>query len=314
MKLPDERPTIDAIVDAAKASWHSRVMESLLPLLPETGTTLRELLRDGTLWLVRYRNGIMVRADAWSSRTSKLLKFYGGVWKQRPAGFYFEAVPPLLAEDLHAAETERGVVVRNLLERVESLRALPITPPEITDIAEWVLLAVVRGLEEAGHPGHTPTYAEAVQSIREQLEKNAQAEMDEAWKKLCDYTLDEIRGRLLRHLESPQEDLREVLRAQGTLHEGQIAVIVESHTRRLMSQVLRRQVMALGGDRYLWRTRMDERVRHSHADLNGYVVSWAHPPEASPGRHAHPGEEWGCRCVALPLFDWEENPTNSKQP
>jgi len=46
---------------------------------------------------------------------------------------------------------------------------------------------------------------------------------------------------------------------------------------------------------YIWRTSGDDKVRHEHAVREGKVFSWDNPPEGG-----HPGEEYGCRCMAEP--------------
>ena len=46
---------------------------------------------------------------------------------------------------------------------------------------------------------------------------------------------------------------------------------------------------------YIWRTRRDGKVRPSHAVNNGKIFSWDNPPSTG-----HPGEDYGCRCMAEP--------------
>ncbi len=46
---------------------------------------------------------------------------------------------------------------------------------------------------------------------------------------------------------------------------------------------------------YVWRTRGDLQVRPSHIENNGKLFAWDNPPETG-----HPGEDYGCRCVAEP--------------
>ncbi len=47
---------------------------------------------------------------------------------------------------------------------------------------------------------------------------------------------------------------------------------------------------------YVWRTRGDGNVRGTHQANNGKIFTRDNPPETG-----HPGQEWGCRCVAEPL-------------
>lgn len=48
-------------------------------------------------------------------------------------------------------------------------------------------------------------------------------------------------------------------------------------------------------DRYVWRTRRDEKVRKTHRMNDGRIFSWDDRPETG-----HPGEAENCRCEAIP--------------
>ena len=58
-------------------------------------------------------------------------------------------------------------------------------------------------------------------------------------------------------------------------------------------------------EEYVWSTSQDSRVRDSHRRLNRKKFRWDDPPVVDPktGRRCHPGEDYGCRCVALPVFN-----------
>lgn len=52
---------------------------------------------------------------------------------------------------------------------------------------------------------------------------------------------------------------------------------------------------------YVWYTLNDDKVRISHTERHGQVFSWDNPPEGG-----HPGEDYGCRCLAvkyIPPYD-----------
>ena len=53
-------------------------------------------------------------------------------------------------------------------------------------------------------------------------------------------------------------------------------------------------------DQYVWRTRRDERVRSSHRMNDGRVFLWSDPPATE-----HPGEDYNCRCEAVPFVAGE---------
>lgn len=50
---------------------------------------------------------------------------------------------------------------------------------------------------------------------------------------------------------------------------------------------------------YVWRTRGDDRVRPTHQRNEGRLFAWSDPPEAT----GHPGEDFGCRCLAEPYVE-----------
>ncbi|WP_333822912.1 phage minor head protein [Pinisolibacter sp.] len=56
----------------------------------------------------------------------------------------------------------------------------------------------------------------------------------------------------------------------------------------------------LSPERYVWRSRRDEKVRPAHRANDGRIFSWSTPPETG-----HPGMEPDCRCVAVPHREGE---------
>jgi len=57
-----------------------------------------------------------------------------------------------------------------------------------------------------------------------------------------------------------------------------------------------------GIERYEWVATDDSRTRPSHLEQDGKVFSWGNPPLIE-GRPLNPGEDYQCRCIALPVFD-----------
>ena len=64
---------------------------------------------------------------------------------------------------------------------------------------------------------------------------------------------------------------------------------------------------AVGFPGYMWATTDDNRVRSSHAKLDDTFHLWSQPPlvegsGSQPARNLHPGEDYQCRCEAIPSF------------
>ena len=76
---------------------------------------------------------------------------------------------------------------------------------------------------------------------------------------------------------------------------------------KLNCDIAKQQQTSIGVKRYKWSTSKDARVRKSHRVLHGKIFEWDNPPivDEKRGRKCHPGQDYRCRCVAIPVFDKE---------
>lgn len=81
--------------------------------------------------------------------------------------------------------------------------------------------------------------------------------------------------------------------------------LARQETSLLVSKFREQRFKQVGSQRYRWAGAMDERERPDHKMLEGQIFSWDDPPvvDRKTGRRAHPGEDFGCRCVAVPIID-----------
>lgn len=81
--------------------------------------------------------------------------------------------------------------------------------------------------------------------------------------------------------------------------------LARQETSLLMSKFRETRYKDIGSTRYRWSGAMDERERPDHKALQGKIFSWDSPPvvDKKTGRRANPGEDFGCRCVAVALID-----------
>ena len=82
----------------------------------------------------------------------------------------------------------------------------------------------------------------------------------------------------------------------------------------LNAQITKHQQEDAGVHKYKWSDSGDERVRDCHHALNGTIHSWDDPPAmwrankhgiVYTGRNCHPGEDYACRCCAIPVFTFD---------
>jgi SPP1 gp7 family putative phage head morphogenesis protein len=95
---------------------------------------------------------------------------------------------------------------------------------------------------------------------------------------------------------------KEIQQIDG-ITERRAKIIARDQVSKMNSDFNRIRQQEAGITHYTWQTSNDERVRESHAELDGLTFSWDAPPE-----EGHPGEDILCRCVAVPLLDIDEHP------
>jgi SPP1 gp7 family putative phage head morphogenesis protein len=96
----------------------------------------------------------------------------------------------------------------------------------------------------------------------------------------------------------------ELAEEQAEQADGRLRLLARHELGNLVSTVTQQTSQALGIRRYRWLSEEDERVRELHRKLDGTIRSWddPHPTEG------HPGQAWGCRCVAQPVVEETTTP------
>lgn len=94
------------------------------------------------------------------------------------------------------------------------------------------------------------------------------------------------------------EVLQAKLLERGDVSESRAELIARDQTLKLNGAITKARQTGAGVSEYVWSTSRDERVRDSHRVLEGQRFSWSSPPEVG-----HPGEDYQCRCVALPVIE-----------
>ena len=115
-----------------------------------------------------------------------------------------------------------------------------------------------------------------------------------------------------RSLRAVQKEIQELYGSEKRTAQ----LLARDQIASLNAQITQAQQRDAGVTHYKWSTSKDARVRDCHAELDGKIISWDDPPEmwyetkkdgrVYTGRRCHPGEDYCCRCVAIPVFDYDK--------
>jgi SPP1 gp7 family putative phage head morphogenesis protein len=98
------------------------------------------------------------------------------------------------------------------------------------------------------------------------------------------------------------ETLVEQIQRDGSVTDNRAKLIARDQTSKMNAAFNQERQQQVGIEKYEWSTSKDERVRESHADMDGEICEWANPPIVD-DEPAHPGEPVSCRCTSLPIVD-----------
>ncbi|MEG0470771.1 MAG: minor capsid protein [Solibacillus sp.] len=126
-------------------------------------------------------------------------------------------------------------------------------------------------------------------------------------KNLENETYERIEDIVREHIEngSSAKTIREAIIGQTDICKSRAQFLAVDQAGSMLGQMTAERHQRLGIERFTWDTSGDERVRDEHKKLDGKVFSYDDPPTVN-GRQVLPGEDYRCRCVALPVFDDED--------
>jgi len=108
---------------------------------------------------------------------------------------------------------------------------------------------------------------------------------------------------------------KKIHKINSSLKSSRINLIARDQIGKLNGQVTQARMEAVGLEMYEWSTSADERVRDSHAEMEGMICRWDDPtvysddggktwkPRPLDWVQEHPGQDIQCRCTALSYWD-----------
>lgn len=116
-----------------------------------------------------------------------------------------------------------------------------------------------------------------------------------------------VKSKLVEHLEKSNETLEfdaqalaKCLQLVQGISRRHANFIARDQLGKFTAAINEAQAEFVGAEEYIWRTSMDNRVRHSHAVLEGKKFRYDNPPS-----FGNPGSDYRCRCTAEAIIHLE---------
>lgn len=149
------------------------------------------------------------------------------------------------------------------------------------------------GIDLSAYLGNSPSIAEKVNAMT--------TENVQLIESIRSQYLDKVQNAVTQSLVKGtlNKDLVQQIKDIGKTTEKRAAFIARDQSSKLNAALTQARHEEVGIKKYMWSTSGDERVRESHEEKDGQIFEYSNPPADT----GHPGHDFNCRCVAIPVLD-----------
>lgn len=294
------------ILDNEKIPVRENARKEKKPREETDADLLRDALLAGTVW---YAAGVF--SGEFNAAISRQIRRLGGKPNVKDGTFSLEQsiIPFSLRSAVIDAKIRGEAVHREILKTLDAMEQTVPQAETGIDVEEDVSRIeadLQKQLEKSAAAEDieiTPMPEDESSEIEEMTTEGVNADI----KGFAEHEIQEIRKLTQANLAQGArvDRLARIIEAQYGVAKRRAAFIAENETSLAVAKFREIRYKDIGVRSYIWSTSQDERVRASHRELEAKVFSWDSPPIVDPstGRRGHPGEDFNCRCVAIPIVN-----------
>jgi SPP1 gp7 family putative phage head morphogenesis protein len=267
---------------------------------------LRDALLAGTVW---YAAGVF--SGKFNAAISRKLRSLGAI-PRADGTFHLDqgAIPFALRSAVIDAKIRGEMVHREILKTLDTMMdTIPqaATGIDLDDEIARVEADLQKQLEKSAASVEDLDITPVPEGVSSEIEESTVSGIDAGIKGFAQREIEEIRRLTQANMAQGArvDRLTKIIESQYNVAKRRAAFIAENETSLAISKFREARYKEIGANSYIWSTSKDERVRDSHRDLEGKSFSWDSPPvvDTATGRRGHPGQDFNCRCVAIPIVD-----------
>jgi len=305
---PKDYEKLQAEIIKAMKLFYSQFLIKTIKVT-NAGNELEYALSVGRVWYAKTGFG-----GTFNSRTSKILRDLGATWnkKKNTWDIPIEALPVNILNAIAQADSSNAVKIDNLIKSISS--SDPIKAAEqfvdskaIKDNIGLIDLKIDETVKKI------PTVKiQLNEQQKEELRKKYSENMQLNIRNWGDKKIVRLREYVKKMTDDGlrYEEIVDKIAKDFSTSVKHAKFLAKQETHLLLAEIKVQKYTGAGINKYKWKTRNlpvgndKGDVRPSHAALDGKIFDWSHPPIVD-GRPVHPGQDFNCRCVAIPL--WQES-------
>lgn len=296
-----EKAVIDIIYDELYAPLIEVLQTSRKKIENSKGGVVPDAIRKGKIWIDKGR-----LYGTFSAKISRELKSYGAVYDKRSKSWKIDTIPPEISSAHAFAVNQYTDVKKAVVTQLGVISTEKVLTSSALDIAyKSAVNRMDHDIFQAAKRVTIPP--KMTQEARDAIAAEWSQNMSLNIKKWTDENVKKLREEIEKNTfkGNRAEDMVSHISRSYQASQRKAKFLAKQETSLLMSKFREQRYKSVGVTKYRWSTSGDQRVRDDHADLNGKVIRWDAPPivDKKTGRRAHAGEDFECRCVAIPLID-----------
>lgn len=274
------------------------------------GKDVREQAKSDPL-ITAIKSGKIFYADGYmfgsfSASTSKRLKELGGRFNKTRKGFDIplQKLSPEIRSAIADKKHKQEEIIKKIddhitkvKEKVPTIEFKPYTQKVLQDLHVQFKKVTPESLQIP---------FEINDHTRKRLEELYEEDLNNTIKGWHEEAIERLRKKVEQNVAAGfrADKLISAVQQEHETTKKKARVIAKQESSLLVSKYRQVRYEEAGVTSYRWSSSQDERVRKDHRDLNNRIFKWNDPPivDKATGRRAHPGEDYGCRCVALPVI------------
>lgn len=274
----------------------------LLPELSENqiDDLIKKSIADGVL---QYEVGTGLITGTFNSKIVAALRLQGAEYNRRLKGYIFDELGDnAILDSILAGEDIKKIRAELTLQRLATINTngLENYNPLFSKVFDNVLGSVNKQLKI----GIDPVISKQVQ---EAVAINYSSNLELVIQKFINEEVLELRQLIQDNVLAGKRStsVQKIIQRRFKVSQSKAKFLASQETRLLQSEYSEQKYKEIGVQRYKWSTSKDIAVRSSHAKLDGQMFYFDNPPivDEKTGRQANPGKDFGCRCVAIPVFE-----------